>query len=100
MLGEHGFRVPQDVSLASFNNVYFSEITSPPLTTVDINIFELEIQSARALIEKTINKDEPAKRIIISHSIKHRSSVEKLNELSLNKNSKIGRASCRERLSE
>jgi len=87
MLGEHGFRVPQDVSLASFNNVYFSEITSPPLTTVDINIFELGIQSARALIEKTINKDEPAKRIIISHSIKHRSSVEKLNELSLNKNS-------------
>lgn len=80
MLESRGIHVPQDVSLASFNNVYLSEITSPPLTTVDINIFELGAQSAKALIEKTLNADEPAKRIIISHTVKFRSSVaEKLN---------------------
>src|SRR5690606_26959483 len=36
MLEEYGVRVPQDVSLVSFNNVYLSEITRPALTTVDI----------------------------------------------------------------
>lgn len=75
MLEEHGYNVPKDISLVSFNNVYLSEITNPPLTTVDINIYELGVQSAKALIEKTINKDEATKRIIISHKIIHRESV-------------------------
>jgi len=77
MLEKNGFHVPEDISLASFNNVYLSEITSPPLTTVDIDIIGLGAQSAKALIEKTRHKDEPAKRIIIPHTIEFRSSVGK-----------------------
>ncbi|WP_067730802.1 LacI family DNA-binding transcriptional regulator [Oceanobacillus damuensis] len=75
MLEESGVSVPQDISLVSFNNVYLSEITRPALTTVDIHIHELGAQSAKALIEKTINKEEPAKRIIIPHKIACRDSV-------------------------
>ncbi|MEN2768652.1 LacI family DNA-binding transcriptional regulator [Ornithinibacillus xuwenensis] len=77
MLEKYGVRVPQDVSMVSFNNVYLSEITRPALTTVDINIYELGAQSAKALIEKAINKLEPAKRIIIPHRIVYRDSVSK-----------------------
>lgn len=76
-LEESGIRVPQDVSMVSFNNVYLSEITRPALTTVDIHIQELGAQSAKVLIEKTINKNEPAKRIIIPHKIVYRDSVSK-----------------------
>lgn len=75
MLEESGKSVPNDISLVSFNNVYLSEITRPALTTVDININELGAQSAKALIEKTQDKDEPAKRIIIPHQIVYRDSV-------------------------
>lgn len=75
MLEESGKSVPTDISLVSFNNVYLSEITRPALTTVDININELGEQSAKALIEKTQDKDEPAKRIIIPHQIVYRDSV-------------------------
>ncbi|WP_217586521.1 LacI family DNA-binding transcriptional regulator [Lentibacillus saliphilus] len=75
-LEEAGIRVPDDISVVSFNNVYLSEITRPALTTVDIHIYELGIQSAKALLEKANNENEPAKRIIIPHTIVHRDSVQ------------------------
>ncbi len=74
-LEELGLQVPRDISLVSFNNVYLSEMTSPALTTVDIQIYQLGAQSAKALIEKTKSKDEPEKRIIIPHQIIYRDSV-------------------------
>ncbi|WP_066191707.1 MULTISPECIES: LacI family DNA-binding transcriptional regulator [Gracilibacillus] len=75
---EIGLQCPEDVSLTSFNNLYLSEITHPPLTTVDINIYQLGFQSARCLIEQTKNKEEPAKRIIVPYEIKYRSSTKPL----------------------
>lgn len=75
MLEDSGLHVPKDISLVSFNNVYLSEITRPALTTIDIQIYELGAQSAKALIEKTVNKKEPAKRIIIPHNVIYRESV-------------------------
>lgn len=75
VLEECGFQIPQDISIASFNNVYLSEIIRPSLTTVDINIYELGAQSAKALIEKASNKDEPAKRIIIPYKVIYRDSI-------------------------
>lgn len=75
MLEEFGFRVPEDVSITSFNNVYVSEITSPSLTTVDIQIYMLGVHATRCLIEKAKNKDEPAKRIIVPHKIEYRQST-------------------------
>jgi len=75
MLEESGVKVPEDISLVSFNNVYLSEIIRPALTTIDIQIHELGAQSAKAIIEKTINKSEPAKRIIIPYKIVYRDSV-------------------------
>ena len=75
MLEELGLRVPEDVSITSFNNVYVSEITSPPLTTVDIQIYMLGVQATRCLIEKAKNKSEPVKRIIVPHKIEYRQST-------------------------
>jgi LacI family transcriptional regulator len=33
-INEHGLRVPEDISLASFDGIDFSEYTNPPLTTM------------------------------------------------------------------
>lgn len=80
-LEEAGISVPHDISLVSFNNVYLSEIIRPSLTTVDIHIHELGAESAKALIEKTIDKSEPAKRITVPHEIVFRNSVSKKGAL-------------------
>ncbi|MCA0984701.1 LacI family DNA-binding transcriptional regulator [Halobacillus yeomjeoni] len=82
MLEECGKRVPEDVSLVSFNNVYLSELTRPPLTTVNINIYDLGVQAAKGLIAKVKDKSEPAKRIIVPFDIVHRSSAKEKEKTS------------------
>lgn len=71
-LDELGIRVPEDLSIVSFNNVLLAEMAKPPLTSVDINIFELGYQSSKNLIEKIENNNEPTKRLIISHRLVER----------------------------
>ncbi|RSK46910.1 LacI family DNA-binding transcriptional regulator [Bacillus canaveralius] len=71
---EMGISVPDDMSIISFNNVLLSEMSRPPLTSVDINIFALGYEAARSLIEKIENPKEPVKRIIIPHELMIRSS--------------------------
>ncbi|PWU69532.1 LacI family DNA-binding transcriptional regulator [Gracilibacillus dipsosauri] len=78
-LEELGLSCPEDVSITSFNNLYLSEITTPPLTTVDIQIYMLGFQSARCLIERTKNKEEPVKRIIVPYEIQYRQSTKELD---------------------
>ncbi len=69
---EMNISVPRDISILSFNNVLFSELSNPPLTSVDINIFELGYQAAKSLIQLLKNPQEPVKRIIVPHELVRR----------------------------
>ncbi|WP_121609630.1 LacI family DNA-binding transcriptional regulator [Mesobacillus foraminis] len=71
-LDEVGISVPEDLSIVSFNNVLIAEMAKPPLTSVDINIFNLGFEAAKSLIQKIENPNEPAKRIIIPYDIVER----------------------------
>lgn len=75
-LAEMGLSVPADLSIVSFNNVLLSEISRPPLTSVDINIFQLGFEAARNLIQQIENPNEPIKRIIIPHTLVKRFSCD------------------------
>jgi len=48
---ELGLRVPEDVSVVGFNNVPLSSFVTPPLTTVDIHIYELGTKAVELLIQ-------------------------------------------------
>ncbi|MBS2968342.1 LacI family DNA-binding transcriptional regulator [Metabacillus sp. KIGAM252] len=74
MLFKMGIRVPEDVSVVSFNNIMMAELSQPPLTTVDINIFQLGCESARSIIQTIEHPMEPARRIIIPHKVIKRQS--------------------------
>ncbi|WP_342429744.1 LacI family DNA-binding transcriptional regulator [Neobacillus sp. FSL H8-0543] len=68
-LDELGIKVPDDLSIVSFNNLLLAEMSKPPLTSVDINIFDLGFQASKNLIVLVENKNEPTKRLIISHRL-------------------------------
>jgi DNA-binding LacI/PurR family transcriptional regulator len=72
-------RVPEDLSIVSFNNLLLSEMSRPPLTTVDVNIYQLGFQAAKCLIEKIVQPLEPAKRIIVPFQMIERSSCANVN---------------------
>jgi DNA-binding LacI/PurR family transcriptional regulator len=75
-LDEMNLRVPDDISIVSFNNRLLAEMSRPPLTSVDIHIFQLGYEATKNLIEKIVNQNELVKRIIIPHRIVERLSCD------------------------
>ncbi|WP_243292275.1 LacI family DNA-binding transcriptional regulator [Bacillus sp. FJAT-47783] len=69
--------VPEQISIISFNNLMVAEYSKPPLTTVEINIFQLGYEATNCLIEKMKNRDVLAKRITIPAKIIERQSCDK-----------------------
>ena len=51
-LEELSIQVPGDISIVSFNNHALSAYVSPPLTSLDISIFDLGFEATRFLLEK------------------------------------------------
>ncbi|MFD2752290.1 LacI family DNA-binding transcriptional regulator [Virgibacillus siamensis] len=77
-LEQMGLKVPQDTSLVSFNNVIFSELATPSLTSVDINIFRLGYEAAQCLFEKINQAELPPRRITIPHQLVVRDSCRRV----------------------
>ena len=77
MLDNMGMSVPEDISIISFNNVMISELASPPLTTVDINIFSLGYEATKCLIHNIHFPASEAKRVIVPHKLIRRESCQK-----------------------
>lgn len=73
-LSEKGIDVPNDMSVVSFNNVMLAELSSPSLTSVDINIFQLGYEAANCLLDIIENPTNPKERITIPHKIVKRQS--------------------------
>ncbi|MFX3624916.1 MAG: LacI family DNA-binding transcriptional regulator [Ectobacillus sp.] len=77
-LSEKGYSVPDDVSVISFNNVIFAEIAYPPLTSVDVRIFQLGYEAAKSLIEKIETPVMSSKSIIVPYKIIKRQTCKEL----------------------
>lgn len=56
-----GLSIPEDIAIAGFDNIPFSEYTTPPLTTVEQPIREQGRRAAELLLER-IAGDAPSKR--------------------------------------
>ncbi len=69
-----GLSVPKDLSIVSFNNSLFARLTSPQLTSIDVNSFQLGIEAASQLINHIENPDLLATKIIVPHRLIERDS--------------------------
>lgn len=68
-LSELGYRVPDDISLVSFNNIALSELASPPLSSVDIGTYQLGYTAVQSLLR--VIHEEPIHQnpVIIPHRL-------------------------------
>lgn len=71
--------VPRDVSIIGFNNLMLSKHSRPPLTSVEINIFQLGTEAANCLFEKIEDPKTLPKRITIPTQLVERESCCRLN---------------------
>ncbi|WP_128894639.1 LacI family DNA-binding transcriptional regulator [Longirhabdus pacifica] len=78
-LTELGYKVPEDISIISFNNITISELTNPPLNSVEIGIYQMGYTASQLLI-RSIEDGVDSKRELIPHRIITRQSCAPLLE--------------------
>ncbi|MCR5526220.1 MAG: LacI family DNA-binding transcriptional regulator [Lachnospiraceae bacterium] len=74
-----GLKIPEDLSVIGFDDIYFSSICSPPLTTVRVDKKSLGKAAVRRLIEMMKNPEDIIFKTEICTEIVERSSVRNLN---------------------
>lgn len=67
-LTELGYRIPQDVAIVSFNNIALTELTMPPITSVDVGTYQLGY-TASQMVLRMIQQVEITTRQIIPHRL-------------------------------
>lgn len=77
VLNAHGFRVPEDVSIVSFDNYLFSAIANPPITTMAVDIARMTDTVAECIRQKIETPGLKVGRRLIECQIIPRESVKK-----------------------
>ncbi len=70
---KHGLTVPQDIALVGFDNIEFSAMSQPTLTTVSQPMYQMGKESAMMLIHKI--KGMPIDNVVLAHELLIREST-------------------------
>ncbi len=62
---EEGLRIPEDISIVGSDNIPFSEDFRVPLTSVDVQAYEIGKRGLKILIDKITNKEEEVQDQVI-----------------------------------
>ncbi|WP_309086849.1 LacI family DNA-binding transcriptional regulator [Domibacillus sp.] len=73
----HGLKVPDDISIVGFDDIGFSQYTTPSLTTVKRPIEKISVQGAKKLLELMEGSAETEERIFVNTELMIRNSVSK-----------------------
>lgn len=77
---EVNIKIPDDVSIISFNNSLLSKLTKPQLTCIDINNYQLGEESACQIIKYLQNTKMIPTKIIVPHTIIERESCKNIKK--------------------
>lgn len=69
---ESKYSIPGEISLISFDNPQIAEISYPAVSTVNVDVFELGLQSAKLLFDLIENPEAREQGILISTSVEER----------------------------
>ncbi|WP_117168636.1 substrate-binding domain-containing protein [Paraliobacillus sediminis] len=70
-----GYKVPEDCSIVGFDNDIYATITSPKLTTVEVDIAEMAKNAVKAICAKMENPEATFGRVSVKGEIIYRDSV-------------------------
>jgi len=70
-----GLRVPQDLSIASFDNTDFTILSDPSITSIAQPRNELGVESFRMLMERMVNLGGPSRQIFLESDLISREST-------------------------
>ena len=71
---EMGLRIPDDIAVASFNDISVAQFMSPPLTTVHLPAEEIGENAVELLLERMSGRELP-KRVTLATSVRWRGST-------------------------
>jgi LacI family transcriptional regulator len=74
-LANQGVSVPDQMSVAGYDNNAFSEVVSPPLTSVDLPAADLGRQAATLLVEQISRGTKPGRTVILPTTLVIRAST-------------------------
>ena len=73
---EMGLKLPEDISIITFNNSIMVKLANPPLTTIDVNSRQLGVEAASQLINLIEHPYMTATKIIVPHYLVERKSCQ------------------------
>ena len=76
---EEGIKIPEDISLISYDNLFLNKIITPKLTSVDQNLREIA-KNAIMIADELIKNDKVQEKIMIKPEIVEGESVGFKNE--------------------
>lgn len=77
---ENNYKIPNDISIVGFDDIYLSKFLKPPLTTVRQSIYEMCRIAAQLLLDRMENnKKFSPKKIVVEGKLIVRSSVAQKN---------------------
>ncbi len=79
-LREHGVRVPEDVSVAGFDDLPTAALLDPPLTSIAVSKREIGATALRRLHARIVDPDMPPAKTVIGGTLMERESVARVGE--------------------
>lgn len=73
-LKTNGYRVPEDISVVSFDNSIYSTIAQPMITTIDNNVAEMVETATKIMIKKINNPAKTYGRVLVKGKLIKRES--------------------------
>ena len=74
-LESKGYKVPEDISIISFDNTLFSTISNPQITTIDNNVEEAVDLVCKVILKKLTANNKRYGRILVEGKIINRNSI-------------------------
>ncbi|WP_163578847.1 LacI family DNA-binding transcriptional regulator [Gracilibacillus saliphilus] len=74
-LNKEGYRVPEDCSVVGFDNDIYATLTTPHLTTVEVDIEEMAKNTVKFICDKMDNPEVKFGRVAVKGKIIYRDSV-------------------------